>query len=298
MGITRKIMEAWWDKVGVMDQKRIDSQTPPSGITTILDIPYIDDGTKPHLLDIYYPEETVEPLPVIIDIHGGGWMYGYKEINKYFNMKLAEKGFLVVSLNYRLAGDYLISDQVHDLFAAFNWLSENLKNYPADMNNIFLAGDSAGGHLTCLSTAVNEDEQMQRDFGVASPGIKFRAAAAICPAVDTAKIKGMGAIMMPIVLGKKPKQSKFYKYMNVSQFASEKMPPFYLVTAEGDMMRKQTYMLEQILKSNGVECGLHDFDDRPNGKKLGHVFNVIDPFNAPGDKANTEICDFFKSKMV
>lgn len=298
MSVTRKIMDFWWGKVGVMDQKRIDSQTKPEGVTEILDIPYLPDGTKPHLLDIYYPEGTTEPLPVIIDIHGGGWMYGYKEINKYFNMMLAKKGFLVASLNYRLAGDYLLNEQVQDLFAAFKWLGDNLKNYPADMNNIFLTGDSAGGHFTCLSTAVNEDEQMRKDFGVEPTGIKFRAAAAICPAVDATAIKGMGAMMMPIMLGKNPKQSKFYKYMNTAKFASAKMPPFYLVTASGDMMRKQTHLLESILKSHGVECKLHDFDDLVDGKKLQHVFNVTNPFNECGDRANTEICDFFKSKMV
>ena len=52
--------------------KRIASQTEPEGLEQILDIPYIDDGEKGHLLDIYYPQGTTEKLPVIIDIHGGG----------------------------------------------------------------------------------------------------------------------------------------------------------------------------------------------------------------------------------
>lgn len=297
MSLTRKFMESWWGNVGKMDQKRIDSQTPPPGITEIIDIPYMKDGTKPHLLDIYYPEGATEKLPVIIDIHGGGWMYGYKEINKYFNMKLAEKGFLVASLNYRLAGDFIFKDQIADLFAAFGWLSENLKNYPADTDNIFLAGDSAGGHFTCVCTALNEDENMRSDFGVAPTGIKFRAAAAICPAVDLVGMKAMGHIMLPILLGKNPRENKLIRYMDVAQFASDKMPPFYLVTASGDMMRKQTHTLERILNSHGVECRLHDFDDRYNGKKLSHVFNVIDPFGEPGDRANTEICNFFKAHI-
>ena len=184
MYILKPILEKNWENTGKMDAKRIASQTEPEGFVKILDIPYIDDGEKGHLLDIYYPEGTTEKLPVIIDIHGGGWMYGYKEINKNFCLKLSEKGFLVASINYRLAGDVLFDDQIRDIFSALKWLNENLKDYPADMDNIFLAGDSAGGHFSCVTTAVNLNEDMQKDFGVSYCGFDFNAVAAICPAVD------------------------------------------------------------------------------------------------------------------
>ncbi len=292
MYILKPILEKNWENTGKMDAKRIASQTEPEGLVKILDIPYIDDGEKAHLLDIYYPEGTTEKLPVIIDIHGGGWMYGYKEINKNFCLKLAEKGFLVASINYRLAGDVLFDDQIRDIFASLKWLNENLKDYPADTGNIFLAGDSAGGHFSCVTTAVNLNEDMQEDFGVQYCGFDFNAVAAICPAVDLLSPNLLMNVNVPILLGDKWRKSKFKKYLDVNQIISKDFPPFYVNTARNDFLKKQCYKLKDILERNNIEHKFHDFD-----KPLSHVFNVVDPFSKYGDQANTEIAEFFKARI-
>ncbi len=292
MYILKPILEKNWENTGKMDAKRIASQTEPEGLVKILDIPYIDDGEKAHLLDIYYPEGTTEKLPVIIDIHGGGWMYGYKEINKNFCLKLAEKGFLVASINYRLAGDVLFDDQIRDIFSALKWLNENLKDYPADTDNIFLAGDSAGGHFSCVTTAVNLNRDMQEDFGVEYCGFDFNAVAAICPAVDLLSPNFLMNVNVPILLGDKWRKSKFKKYLDVNRIISKDFPPFYVNTARNDFLKKQCYKLKDILERNGIEYKFHDFD-----KPLSHVFNVVDPFSKYGDMANTEIAEFFKARM-
>ena len=292
MYILKPILEKNWENTGKMDAKRIASQTEPEGLVKILNIPYIDDGEKGHLLDIYYPEGTTEKLPVIIDIHGGGWMYGYKEINKNFCLKLSEKGFLVASINYRLAGDVLFDDQIRDIFSALKWLNENLKDYPADTDNIFLAGDSAGGHFSCVTTAVNLNEDMQKDFGVSYCGFDFNAVAAICPAVDLLSPNFLMNVNVPILLGNKWRKSKFKKYLDVNRIISKYFPPFYVNTARNDFLKKQCYKLKDILERNGIEYKFHDFD-----KPLSHVFNVVDPFSKYGDMANTEIAEFFKARM-
>lgn len=297
MYILKPVLEKNWEQTAKSDAKRIASQTEPLGLEQILDIAYIDDGEKGHLLDIYYPQGTTEKLPVIIDIHGGGWMYGYKEINKYFCLKLAQKGFLVASINYRLAGDVLFDDQIRDIFAALKWLGKNLKNYPADTNNIFLAGDSAGGHFACVTTAVNLNEDMQKDFGVEYIGYDFKGVAAICPAVDLLSPNFLMNVNIPILLGEKSKNSPHRKYLDVKRIASTQFPPFYIVTASGDFLRKQAYKLKSIFNKLGVEYRFRDFTDKLNGKNLTHVFNVIDPFSVYGEEANNEITDFFKSRV-
>lgn len=298
MYIFEPILKANWKNTEKMDAKRIASQTEPEGLVKILDIPYIDDGERAHLLDIYYPENTTEKLPVIIDIHGGGWMYGYKEINKNFCLKLAEKGFLVASINYRLAGGKIrFDDQIRDIFSALKFLGEKLQEYPADMDNIFLAGDSAGGHFSCVTTAVNLNKEMQEDFGVEYCGFDFNAVAAICPAVDLLSPNFLMNVNVPVLLGNKHKKSKFRKYLDMAQIVSKDFPPFYVNTATNDFLKKQCYRLKDILESKEIEYQFHDFKEKENDKYLTHVFNVGDPFSKYGDMANTEIADFFKARM-
>lgn len=55
------------------------------------------------MLDVYRPKSVEGALPVIVDIHGGGWYYGDKELNKYYCMSLVKYGFAVVNVSYRLA---------------------------------------------------------------------------------------------------------------------------------------------------------------------------------------------------
>lgn len=299
MYIFEPILRKNWENTEKMDAKRIASQIEPEGLVKILDIPYINDGEKAHLLDIYYPVGTTDKLPVIIDIHGGGWMYGYKEINKNFCLMLAEKGFLVASINYRLAGGNIrFDDQIRDIFAALKFLSEELKNYPADLDNVFLAGDSAGGHFSCVTTAVNLNEDMQKDFGVTYCGLDFKAVAAICPAVDLLSPNLIMNINVPVLLGEKHRKSKYRKYLDVAQIISKDFPPYYVNTASGDFLRKQCYRLKDLLDSHKIEYKFHDFTEKENDKNLQHVFNVVNPFSPAGDQANTEIADFFKARMT
>ncbi len=99
MSVFFSISKAFWKTVEKSDAKNIASQTEPEGIKRICDIPYIGDGHPMHLLDVYYPEDAAHALPVIIDIHGGGWMYGSKELNKIYCLNLAKRGFTVFNIS-------------------------------------------------------------------------------------------------------------------------------------------------------------------------------------------------------
>lgn len=169
MNIYKPLIDLFWKIISVINNKRIAAQIPDSGVVSMVDLPYTISGISEHMLDIYYPENTTKPLPVIIDIHGGGWVYGCKEINRNFCLKLAKKGFIVVSINYRLVGKHLFHHQIEDVFSALNWIADNLSEYPADMSSVFLLGDSAGGHLACLSAAIMSDKKLEDKFNVTMP---------------------------------------------------------------------------------------------------------------------------------
>ncbi len=296
MDIFKPILMKFWSITEKNDEKRIASQTPTAGITQICDLPYIADGTREHLLDIYYPEGTTEKLPVIVDVHGGGWLYGYKEINKYYCLKLAQKGFLVASINYRLAHSCGFKEQIQDIFSAFSWLHDNLKDYPADTDNVFLVGDSAGGQFVSVSAAICGSERMQKDFSV-TPSLFFKAIGAICPAVDLASPNFIMNVNLKSLLGDKPKENPLYKYMDYNNVAYLGLPPFYIVSASGDFLQKQAKKLHEILDRHGVENVFYFYTDLLDGKKLQHVFSVVNPYSEPAAREIQTMTDFFKSKM-
>lgn len=291
------LMKLFWKYTGYMDNKRIASQKPTQGIKQILDINYAGDTQKAHLLDIYYDETATRKLPVIIDIHGGGWMYGYKEINKHYCLTLAARGFCVASINYRLCDKVFWNDQIKDVFSALSFLADILKDYPADLDNVFLTGDSAGGQLACVTAAINESDELRKDFGIEPCTLKFKAVGAVSPAVNLSNTNPVFKLMIVPLLGEKYKENEFYKYMDFRNIATNSLPDFYVITSTGDFVRKQSYELCDILKNAGVKHTLHDFDDLLDGKKLQHVFSVTNPYSRPGRRAVYEMTEFFKEHI-
>ena len=87
------------------DDRRDAGLTTPEGIRRFDDIVYGEDAER-QILDVYRPKDKAGVLPVIVSVHGGGWVYGDKERYQYYCMDLACRGFAVVNFTYRLAPEY------------------------------------------------------------------------------------------------------------------------------------------------------------------------------------------------
>lgn len=294
--ILKPMFKIIWSQTKKSDDKRIARQAEPVGIKTVCDIAYVKDGNKYHTLDFYYPENTKEPLPLIIDIHGGGWWYGTKEINKYYCMDLAKRGFVVTNINYRLVDDVRFIDQLKDVSLALKWIGENAQNYFADMNNVFITGDSAGGQLCCLSVQANVDENLRKMLNLSENSLNFKAVGATCAAVDLLSPNIIMNANLTSLLGTHShKSSPYYQLMKFENVATSSLPPFFIISASGDFIKAQSIALHKLLNSLGVENRFMFFEEKYNGKKLQHVFNVGYPYIPPSVKANDEMTAFFKT---
>lgn len=294
MDAFRPVLKIVWERTRRIDAKRMKTEKYPGGIKEFKDIPYAEDFDVYHLLDIYMPENAGTSLPVLIDIHGGGWMYGTKEINKCYCHRLAQQGFIVVGINYNLAGTVLFKDQIKDIFAAFKWIHENMKSYPADMNNVFLTGDSAGGHFACVCTALTKSGKLRREFDIEDNPLQFNAVGATSPVVDLLSPNIILNVNLRMLLGSNLKKSPFYKYMKFDNIASAEMPPFYILTSSGDFVHAQSYKLKKVLDELGVPNKLRDWQFRYKGKRLPHCFAVLDSASRPAEVVIKEMADFFK----
>jgi len=102
-------------------------------------------------LDVYRPRYTARPSPVLMFIHGGGWVWENKEQHNLVILPYLEMGFAVVNVEYRLAQNSPAPAAVEDCRCALHWIIRNADTYHFDKNRIVVAGTSAGGHLSLMT---------------------------------------------------------------------------------------------------------------------------------------------------
>lgn len=113
------------------------------------DIVYGKAGDRELKLDLCRPEGT-GPHPCVVCVHGGGWRMGNKRDLRNWLELLAGRGYLAVSVGYRLSPDHIFPAQIEDCKTAVRYLRSHAEKYQLDRNRIGAMGYSAGGHLVLL----------------------------------------------------------------------------------------------------------------------------------------------------
>jgi acetyl esterase/lipase len=129
------------------------------------DIAYSDAGKRGHL-DVYRPvDREVAGAPVLLQVHGGGWTMGSKNDQGIPLMhRMAERGWVCVAINYRLAPRDPFPAQIIDVKRAIAWIKEHIEDYGGDPSYVAITGGSAGGHLTALAALTPNDPAYQPGF--------------------------------------------------------------------------------------------------------------------------------------
>jgi acetyl esterase/lipase len=120
------------------------------GISPHPNLVYATYGDRELTLDLYAPKTAGPPRPAIVCIHGGGWFKGDRSSMSHLAMAFAARGYVAVSISYRLSGEAKFPAAIQDAKAAVRWLRAEAKTYGIDAENIGVAGLSAGGHLAAL----------------------------------------------------------------------------------------------------------------------------------------------------
>ena len=127
--------------------------TPPDTVQAELGITYGKTPEQELKLDIYRPKSGGDKLPACVLVHGGGWTKGDKEKFRPLAIALAEKGYVVANIEYRLAPAAKYPAGVQDCSLAVRWVRANAKRFGLDPKRIGTWGGSAGGHLVGLLAA-------------------------------------------------------------------------------------------------------------------------------------------------
>ncbi|MBD1501500.1 alpha/beta hydrolase [Weissella cibaria] len=124
------------------------------------DIAYMD-GER-HTLDVYLPNEGQGPFPVIVDIYGGGLIFGDKSSHKLEPaLRLLDKGYAVVSVDYSLIHQKDFPFQIYEIKAALRFLRAHADEYQLDMNRVALMGESSGAHLAVMTGVTASVDALQ-----------------------------------------------------------------------------------------------------------------------------------------
>lgn len=137
------------------------NRTPeiPAGITVERDVVYDARAGHNLTLDIAYPKLRQGRVPAIVHIHGGGWRGGSKRLRQA--LKYAQRGWVGVSIRYRLSGVAHFPAGVHDCKTAIRWVRAHAERYGVDPERIGAFGQSAGGHLVALLATSGGDDYLE-----------------------------------------------------------------------------------------------------------------------------------------
>ncbi len=294
---------------GRMDAPRSRHWQVPEGVDCFNDIAYVDDGLRAHKLDLYLPHDALlrngRVTPVYIDIHGGGFMYGYKELNRNFCTHLAQRGFAVFSVNYRLIPSTDFMGQLSDVLTALTWIKNHLDAYPVSPDRIFLTGDSAGGTLALYTLAVESDDQFAQRLRLKPAGLRPRGAAFVSGLLDltpylSVDLEDFHPNGSPTDDLTRVAPSFFRSFVQAggdrvadltTMVDMVHLPPVFLNTSADDFLQGDALKMAEILCRKGCDFELHDL--RPNRlQTLGHVYPVAMTWLEESRQTLDQIHDF------
>jgi arylformamidase len=113
------------------------------------DLPYAAPAAERQALDLYAPREG-KGLPVVVWVHGGGWQAGDKSEVDTKPQAFVERGYVFVSVNYRLLPAVTIRQMAADVAKAIRWTHDHAREYGGDPDRLFVTGHSAGAQLAAL----------------------------------------------------------------------------------------------------------------------------------------------------
>lgn len=263
--------------------------TTPAEVERFDDIPYGADA-RWQRLDLYRPRAKREaPWPVIVSIHGGGWVYGDKELYQFYCMDLARRGFAVVNFTYRLAPEFKYPAALEDANAVFHWTLEHAARYGLDAKRVFAVGDSAGAHLLALYACVCTNPAYAARYDFEPPEGFVPTAVALNCGVYAMAEGDENPLMAELLPGGPTPEA--LALITPLHHVTPAFPPAIVMTSTGDYLRAQAPLMARKLEENDVRFSYLFYGDHEN--RPGHVFHC-DMRSPDGQRCNDEECDFFR----
>lgn len=274
-------------------------------VSTHEDVTYADRDAGEMKLDLYVPE-TERPTPLVVYVHGGGWVLETRKNAPDLERYAAEWGYAMASVSYRLAPvpddaghDFVpdpanptpngvFPDQLCDVKAAIRWLRASAERYGFDGEDVAAWGASAGGHLAALAGTLDDVEDLAGDVypdGRVRKTVAPEQSGAVQAVVDWYGISDLLELEPQpdspesCLLGGpvSENQAKARRASPLTHVGADS-PPFLFVHGRADEVVpvEQSRLLYDALTEAGVDATLYELHE------LGHVFGADSERTAMG----------------
>lgn len=259
-------------------------------------IPYQDDTLKKHLLDIYLPANATGKCPLLVFIHGGGWLVNDKCADMgYMGNTLSailNQGIAIASIDYRWSTQAVFPAQIQDCNRAVSFLYDNAEKYGLDKTRIALMGFSAGGHLASLQGLSKNNDVTAFFVPGSSKKFNFKAVVDFYGPSELIALKSGEDPKSPegILLGAAPlDRPDLAKIASPATYVDKNDPPFLIIHGEKDesVPYQQSKLLSGWLTVKGVKNELIIVKGAPH---YGVMFDV--------EEVREKVLRFLKSHLL
>jgi len=246
----------------------------PDDYMAELDAIYSNANILQNRVDVYYPKATETPVPVVINIHGGGWNHGEKESQTSFDFYF-KHGIAVANMEYRMSAQALAPAAVEDVRCLLYYLANNAARFNIDPHKIILRGESAGAHLALTAAYLEKNNPFDN---CSFKGADFTVVAVLDNYGPTDLLKLKDYRSLREWLGPYADNDEFIKSISPIQLVNENTPPTYILHGDADktIAYEQSLLLEAALKAAGVNCFLRRVPGGKHGDFSSEYRSIIE----------------------
>ena len=248
----------------------------PANYTFQKNVVYTEVDNWKGTLDLYIPKDLRKPVPLIIDVHGGGWYHGVKESHFEFDV-FFNKNWAVANVEYRLASQSRAPAAIEDVRCALIYLIKNAKQLNIDASKIVIMGNSAGGHLALMAGLLGDNHIFDKNC----PGFEGIKVMAIIDKYGGADLRNPEKWLtksLKIWVKDKIMNDDFLASISPVTYLSSKSPAIFIVHGDSDPTIRYTQSedLSKKLEALGVH---HQFMTIEGGGHGGFTKEENDDIN-------------------
>ena len=249
----------------------VHAQDPKSAVRIDRDLVYGKGGDTDLKHDMARPKEGNGPFPAGVFIHGGGWQGGNRQQLSKTIEAFAGRGYVAVTISYRLSQVAKFPAQIEDCKAAVRWLRANAAKYKLNPDRLGVVGFSAGAHLACLLGTTHKNDGLEGAGGNPDQSSRVQAVVSFFGPTDfttktwTEDLEN--TILVPLLGAPFAEKPELYKKVSPITYISRDAPPFLFFHGTKDELVdiRHSRLLAEKLQALGVEAKLIEMEGEGHG---------------------------------